>query len=82
MTKIFSLKIIFQNVNKVKKILISFNCFSEYIYIKKTPRRRASDVGVNLCNAKSCKARQTKGFSKIIETISLVLIFLSTHAQL
>ena len=31
MSKIFSLKIIFQNVNKVKTILISFNCFSEYI---------------------------------------------------
>ena len=37
MIKIICLKIIFPNVikSKVKRILISFNCFSEYIFTKK-----------------------------------------------
>ena len=42
----------------------------------------ASDVGVNLCNVKSCLTRQTMRFSQIREAIFLALIFLSTHAQL
>ena len=31
MTKIICLKIIFPNDKKIERILISFNCFSEYI---------------------------------------------------
>ena len=42
----------------------------------------ASDVGVNLCNVKSCLTRQTMRFSQIREAIFLALIFLNTHAQL
>ena len=42
----------------------------------------ASDVGVNLCNVKSCLTRQTMRFSQIREAIFLALIYLSTRAQL
>ena len=41
----------------------------------------ASDVGVNLCNVKSCLNTSMR-FSQIREAIFLALIFLSTHAQL
>ena len=34
-TKVLCLEIIFLKCNKVKRIVISFHCFSEYMYTKK-----------------------------------------------
>ena len=70
------------HVKKVMKLLAFIFEQPSYYFSKSVSNDVASDVGVNLCNVKSCLTRQTMRFSQIREAIFLALIFLSTHAQL